>query len=419
MNSNNINKKTGSDLRNANMSLLLKEIRENGPMSRADLARSTGLTRSTVSSLTQDLLVWEFLQEIGYSDEISAGKKGTLLDIRQDKIYVLSVKLSDGFVYMAKVNLKGVSVRCSQYALDKENAESVILKLKELITVYLDDMRNEAQICYGIGITVPSPVRNGAMAFSLSFQYLENVNLEKAFEDIFDGPVHVSNNADAAALAETWFAGMGEKDRLAFVLIEQGIGCGIVLNKEVYFGPQLFSNEFGHMIVKEDGPVCFCGNRGCLASLASDWSVSRQIKQEMNGEIPEKLFEGDLESDGKLFSYMLKNPGKFSRYTNQAARYMGIAIANMIDLLMPDVVVVDGNLALMPEFVEGVKEACKEHVHPFFRDIVNIRRSHLKEDAVLIGASAFLLRELYANPNLINKNIYNNVSVFNKQERSF
>lgn len=405
MNNNSSSKKTGSDLRIGNMSLLLRDIRENGPMSRADLARDTGLTRSTVSNLTQDLIKWQLLQEVGYRDVVVAGKKATLLDIRINKIFILSVKLSNSCVDIAKVNLRGQISECGQYVLNVGNAKIVVSRLKELIRKCIGEMELKREFCYGIGIAVPSPVRNGRMAFSLAFQCLENMNLEEVFGNIFGRPVCVSNNADAAALGEIWFAQPEEKERLAFILIDQGIGCGIVFGKESYYHPQLYSNEFGHMIVKEGGPRCFCGNHGCLTSFASDWAVCKLIERNFSNQIKGTLAGTGRRSREEWFSYILENIEEFEEYIKQAANYLGIAVANLIDILMPDTVVIGGNLVQVPGFIGWVNETCLEHVHPFFKDIINIRGIRLDEDAVLVGASAFLLRDLYSNPSLILREI--------------
>ncbi len=405
MNNNGSSKKTGSDLRIGNMSLLLREIRENGPMSRADLARDTGLTRSTVSNLTQDLLQWKLLQEVGYRDVVVAGKRATLLDIRIDKIFILSIKLSGSCVDIAKVNLRGHITMCNQYELNVGSAKIVVSRLKELIKKCISEMEMRQEFCYGIGIAVPSPVRNGRMAFSLAFQCLENMNLEEVFGNIFDRPVYVSNNADAAALGEIWFAQPEEKERLAFILIDQGIGCGIVFDKESYYHPQLYSNEFGHMIVKEEGPRCFCGNSGCLTSFASDWAVCNLIEQKFASQIKGIVSGNGAREREELFSYIMENTGDFKKYIKQAANFLGVAVANLIDILMPDTVVIGGNFVQAPDFIGWVNETCREHVHPFFKNIINIRGTRLDEDAVLVGASAFLLRDLYSNPNLILRGI--------------
>lgn len=393
------NSKTlSADIKTSNASLILRLVRENGPVSRADISRMTGLTRATVSALAALLIEHGYLEEIGFNQPGSVGKRATLLDIKTDKIFALAVKFSYHSIYMAKVDLRGRLRDLIKQPLIRESQEQAVRTFLKMAHGMLDKSAAEGEICDGIGLAVPSPVRDGVMFYSSSFHSLEGVNFEAILKKEFGKATYVNNDADAASLAEVWFGGYPMGTNLAFVLMHQGLGCGFMRDNELYSRGVQTSNEFGHTRIESGGPVCFCGKEGCLAAFASDWAIYQRLSQKMKARIEKEVAEDRLSSIEKMMRHIGDHPKTYSTYTEAAARYLGIGLSNLVVMFTPDVIVLEGAMLDIPGFLPIVEETCDANTHPMFKNTCRIARSSLKEDASLVGAGTFYLKDLYADP---------------------
>lgn len=394
----NNSKTLSTDIKNSNASLVLRLVRENAPVSRADIARMTGLTRATVSALIGSLLEIDYLQEIGFNRPGNVGKRATMLEIKTDKVFALAIKFSYHSIYMAKVDLRGDLHDLKKQPLVKDSQEAAIKTLLDMAHKFIDAAAARGEVCTGIGVAVPSPLKDGVMAYSSSFHCLEGVNLEEVLRREFNMTVMVNNDADAAALAEVWFGGYPQGTNLSFVLLHQGIGCGIMRDKELYARDLQTSNEFGHTRIESGGPTCFCGKTGCLVAFASDWAIYQRLPERMRAKIEKEVRDERLSSIEKMMAHMRGNAKAYAEHTRQAAKYLGIGISNLVVMFTPDVIVLEGDMLNVPGFIAEVEKSCEENVHPMFTGTYRICRSKLKKDASLIGAGTFFIRDMYANP---------------------
>jgi predicted NBD/HSP70 family sugar kinase len=386
-----------------NVSLMLRILRENAPLSRADIARRTSLTRSTISILVNDALEMGLIKESGFNDARNIGKRPTMLDIRTDKIFVLSIKLSYHNIHMAKLDLLGRIIEYTKQSITMDSAEIVVDAILKMAEKFIDDASANDELFHAIGIAVPSPLRDGIMAFASSFHCLEGVDLKTILSEKFKLSVQVNNDADAAALAETWFGGYPQGADLAFVLVQQGIGCGLIRGQELYTHSSKMSNEFGHIRIGGKKNMCFCGKEGCLAALASDWAISQIIPDKLREQAEKHVPDASYSLVEKMMKHMSDFPSLYTKYTLQASNYLGIGLANLINIYMPDIIVLDGSILDVPRFFDHAKEVCNENIHPMFKDTFKIVRSGLNIDAPLVGAGMFVIREIYANPFIIQK----------------
>jgi predicted NBD/HSP70 family sugar kinase len=382
---------------------MLRVLRENAPLSRADIARSTDLTRSTISILVNDVLEMGLIKESGPTISRNIGKRPTMLDIRTDKVFVLSIKLSYHNIHMAKLDLLGRIGEYTKQSINMDSAEIVVETILKMAEKFIDDASARDELFHAIGIAVPSPLRDGIMAFAASFHCLEGVDLKTILSEKFNLPVQINNDADAAALAETWFGGYPQGADLAFILVQQGIGCGLIRGQELYTHASKMSNEFGHIRIGGKKNACFCGKEGCLAALASDWAISQLIPDALRQQAEKYVPDGSYSRVEKMMKHMAAFPSLYAKYTLQASNYLGIGLANLINLYMPDIIVLDGAIIDIPLFFDNAKEVCDENVHPMFKDTFKIVRSGLDIDAPLVGAGMFVIREIYANPFVIQK----------------
>ena len=392
-----------NDIRSSNLSLVLRIVREQAPISRADIARQTGLTRSTASSLVDELIMMGYIEQIGLSNKPSVGKKATLLDIRSNKIFSIAVNFTGNDIVAAKINLRGDCINVIKRTLGEQSVKTIIEEVIQIIKEIIENIKEKEQVYCGIGVAFPGPVDNGTLMYPASFKNVEGFNLVDILSKEFLCTVNVENNADAAALAESWFGKYYNLKSLVYILIEQGIGCGIVINNELYYGCNRLSNESGHIIVKPDGPKCFCGNYGCLAAIASDRAILNMAPDDLLVKLSIVKDERPSTKDIlKIIDYLQDHSKDFDDNIKEIAKYLGIGLANIFNALVPDIILVDGNLLNVPSFLDLVIESAREHIHPIFKNSLHIRPSQLGRNAAIIGAGTFLLKELYFNPLKLN-----------------
>lgn len=395
----NNSKTLSTDIKTSNASLILRIVRESAPISRADLARITGMTRSTVSALAGSLIELGFLQEVGLNTMGGVGKRATLLDVRTDHLFALAIRFSYNSVYFAKVDLRGQLHDQIKQPLTQGTKEVELKKLLEAARDYIKRMTEKGEICNGIGIAVPSPLKGGVMAYASTLHSLQGVDLHELFSNAFDMEVHVNNDADAAALAESWFGGYPAGTNLAFVLLHQGIGCGMMRDKELYVGGLQRSNELGHTRVESGGPVCFCGKTGCLAAFASDWSIYERIPESMRKTIEKDMSKGTFNNNiEKMLAHIRLHPDMYANYTKFAAKYLGIGLANLVGVYTPDIIVVEGAMLDIPDFLDMAVKSCAKNIHPMFEGTYAVGRSQLESNPSLVGAGTFVIRDIYADP---------------------
>ena len=391
-----------NDVRKANISLVFMTIRRNAPISRADISKITRLTRSTVSSLVSDLINMGFVKEIGSSNNKNVGKKATMLDICTDRIFFISVMLTEYVISVARMNLQGEITKI----LKEKVVTSSDVSMIDIIIRQINELWASAQadniVYYGIGVSVPAPIKKGLMMASASFKSLIGFNLFDILSKEFDCPVHLNNNADAAALGEKWFGNYYNVDTLAFIIIDQGIGCGVVINDELFIGENGLSNEFGHTVIGKKGYTnCFCGNPGCLSSFASDRALASLLIEEEGDEKIVSVVDDIMKIEVNVLNDRLQNNKKYNKAVNSVAEMLGIGLANLINMLSADLVVVEGSICHIKNFIEKVEQSCVEHIHAMYFNSYSIKKSQLGSVAPLIGASAFLYKDLCMNPYLI------------------
>jgi predicted NBD/HSP70 family sugar kinase len=308
-------------------------------------------------------------------------------------------------IYVAKVDLNGkVHFRHQKHVSTSASAGEILTALFELIDNVILEIKKNNGVCYGIGLAAPSPVQNGIMRESIHFTNLCGIDLIPKIKQRYDCNVTMINNADAAAMAEDWYGQHENCNCLAYIWVEQGIGCGIIKNGTLMVGKQKVSNEFGHITIKADGDIpCFCGKKGCLTSYGSDRALARillsynETKDLVTTE--SNIMSIDYE---RLNHYLKENPdGKLAGQIDEIAHYFGVGIANFINIAVPDIIIVQGDLFAISFYFDSVKKHCQENIHPLFENSFEIINSSIGKNAVLIGAGMVLLNDLYSDPYLI------------------
>ncbi len=261
-------------------------------------------------------------------------------------------------------------------ATPQDGAEHVLASMVEAARQALDGSGVKVD---AIGIGTPGPIdyENGVVIFAPNIPHFRNVAISKYLAEHLGLPVFIENDANAAALAEHHLGAARGASSSLFVTVSTGIGSGIVLNGRVWRGAFGQAGELGHVTVLPGGPVCGCGNRGCLEALASGRALARDASYAFSEEV----------STPRLFELWREGEEKARTLVEAAADYLGIALANTQKLLDPEVVVLGGGVTIGggPEYLQMVISSFAAHTRDW--RMAEVRLAAMGDKAGVVGAA--------------------------------
>ncbi|GMA99798.1 ROK family transcriptional regulator [Pelosinus sp. IPA-1] len=375
-----------------NKAIALNTIYKKKPISRAEIAKVTGLNKSTVSALVDELLAEELIMETG-TGESQGGRKPVHLSINKEVGNIIGIDLGVNYILSVLTNFAGEIIWERRISV-KKNGNSSLQRIDDLFQLIEEAIKNappSVRGVIGIGIGVPGIV-NYEQGHILSAPNLcwTDVKLKEIVETRFQVPVFIDNEANAGAIGEKWFGSGKKATDLLYVSAGTGIGAGIVINNEVYRGSQGLAGEIGHMTVELNGMTCSCGNHGCWEEYASEKALFRYMQKHTSVESLSVFDLIDLATNGddaaqEGFKYV--------------GKYLGIGVANLINAFNPEIVIIGNTLPLVGDIL--MDELRKEVELRCFASkyySVKILSSELNMHACAMGAAALVISRLYASP---------------------
>lgn len=352
------------DNRRHNRALVLQHLFHQGPLSRADLARESGLTRVTISDLVGDLQSEGIVHELGHRQgEVRIGKPATLVEIDADAFSIITLDLSpdDHFVGTV-VNVRGEVRHSVEQPLDGATGEAAVERVIVLAAALI--AAAGARVL-GIGVGTPGIVDHDGVIREAPNLGWYGVDLGERIRRSFDYPVHVANDANAAALGIRTFKQLtGES--LMVVRIEHGVGAGLIVGGQLVEGEQYAAGEIGHVVVDEDGEQCACGRRGCLELVLAAPRLKRRI--------------GDADASQR------------DAVLAEAGRALGIALSPVISALNLNDVVLSGPAELLDgPLIETARSTVRVRTMSAVSNGLELKTASGDEDLVLLGAAVLVL----------------------------
>jgi len=370
-------KATHAQTRAYNASLVLRALYDLGPISRADIARLTGLTRTSVGELVADLEADGLARDVGRGPS-TGGKQPTLVALADDARTVIVLDLGERTFTAALANLRGeLSARHTRDPEGRDGQAAL-----DLVHDLIDDVRAEAASpILGIGVGTPGIVdADGTIRWAVNLEW-QDLPLAAILRERHGLPTVVANDSRAAALATYLFQGDDRPSNLIVVRVGRGIGAGLILRDQPFGGDGDGAGEIGHVVVEPDGAACHCGRFGCLETVASATAVTRATGADTIEQVAARVRAGD---ERALAAVRL------------AGRAVGAAIAGLTGALdVRHITVVGSVAALGDEWFTAIRdEAARRSLGPLGRE-TRIVDGGTGEDMTLLGAAALLLtREL-------------------------
>ena len=357
---NNFQVATSETARDINSRILLNLVRKHQPLSQADLMRRSGLQRSTVSVITEQLISERWLRE-GAVGQSLRGRRPTYLHLNENRAGIFGINIQPGTTDIALANLSGHFL-----AQESMPTPATSEKFVTQITQRIGELRSEfPQMAYeGIGVSLPGRVDLSSQKFVFAPNLgWKKLDLKEQLEQATGLSVDLENAANACALSEFWFGHHNDGvSNLVVVTVSEGIGVGMILNGQLVRGTSGLAGEFGHVAINEDGPKCRCGNQGCWEVYASNSAAVRYYSEARSPGRNGKA-TGSID-----FSTVLRlaeqDDHNAEESLNRMAHYLGKGITMLIAGLAPDVIVVVGEVA-----------RAWERVGPIIEDVVRQRSS--------------------------------------------
>jgi predicted NBD/HSP70 family sugar kinase len=391
---------TSETARHINRRIVLNLIRTRQPISRAELARHSGLQRSTVSIIAEQLLEERWITE-GADGHSVRGRRPRFLHLNKDRVGILGINIRPAVTTLAFADLDAHFLAQESLATTRDPKTFVA----ELIPKVRNLVRARPEItCEGIGVSLPGRVdlETKRLVFAPNLGW-GDFDLKTPLEKAIGLPVELENAANSCALAEMWFGGHAEGLRnLIAVTVSEGIGCGLVFNHQLFQGSTGMAGEFGHTTLVQDGIECRCGNRGCWEVYASNSAAVRhyaesasRVRSGRNGAhtlTREPCFED-------LLRLSEQGDARALEALNRMADYLGRGIALLVTGLAPELIVVIGEVTrawhqVGPVIIETVRR------HAFTGATARIAPSDPSSQPRLRGTIALVLQKHFGAPSI-------------------
>jgi len=378
-----------SSLREFNRLRIVDFLRTNGTASRAELARRTGLSRSTVSTLVADLqrrgLVVERAGQ--FAGEGQPGRPAALLELDPKAAAAVGIDFDHDKVRVAVSDLsRSVLAEATAPHDVDHDAQGALDLAARLIQRTLDETGLERDRLLGVGVALAGPIDHdrGALHPSDVLPGWAHVDAAREIEERVDLPAYVDNDANLGALAEVTL-GAGRNARFAaYLSISSGIGAGIVVDGRPYHGHRGTAGEIGHVVVDPQGPICRCGNRGCLETLASGPALLKLVRDSRDQELTVREMI-ELARDGDAGC---------TRAIADAGQVIGRVVAGLVNLFSPEMVVIGGDLGEAGDLLlDPLREAVRRNALPAAAEELKVVAGELGERANLLGALALVLMQ--------------------------
>ena len=381
---------------------LLRHIWKAQRISRADIAREAGLSRSTVSEIVATLLATGLVAEVGVGSS-SGGRRPIVLEFQDEAHSILGVEMGGKHVAVALTNLRG---RILEWRTQDHPVRADPAGTRALITRLCDECLEAggrgASDLVGVGVAVPSPV-DPAKPERLSEIVMPDWRGRNGLEELrrrYDVPLLVDNDANLGALAEQWWgAGRGVSD-FAYVKLATGVGSGHVIGGAIYRGATGVAGEIGHLAIDPHGEPCICGLRGCLATFVGAGALERRAR-ELGAEYPPGALGSAPPTIGAIEDAALAGDARALQVVREAAEYLGIAVAGLLNLMNPALVILGGELARLGDLLlQPLRETARQRTLVSSLAASKIRISKLGPRAIALGAATLVLDAALGDPRL-------------------
>jgi predicted NBD/HSP70 family sugar kinase len=393
--------RAAGDIRRHNRAVVLELVRTLGPVSRGDVARAARLSPATVVEIIGELAREGLVRDAGEGPS-TGGRPPALVELDPQARSAVGLEIGPRTVTAVVTDLNAaVKVRVEKPSRMVEGAAVTAGQVEAVFEQLLREAPAAAENSLGVGVALPAPIlaSKGPAFDPPSDPEWEGLDVPELIGRSFAAPVLVDNDANARALGEFLFgAGRGASNML-YVVAHWGVGGALVVDGDLRRGSDGGAGEIGHTVIEVDGPRCGCGGYGCLEAFAGRAGIARRARRALKLAGRDRLAGVEVE-DLKVRHVVeaaLGGDGLARGVLEETGQYLGVGVANAINFLNPEVVVLGGSTVEVGEMVTApLTRVARKRALPGMAERARIVKGELGEDAGAVGAVALVLRELFA-----------------------
>jgi glucokinase-like ROK family protein len=373
-------------MREFNLLLVLNCIRQHGPLPRVAIARKTGLSRPTVSSLMETLLRERLVREGELLNSSAAGgRRAVEVHFNASAGYALGVDVGRTHVTLLLTNLAAeIQARQSEPFDTTQGAEACLPLLAARLRAFVEAADTRWDQIVGVGVGIPGPI-DGSRRQLVSPPRLpgwDRIDLYESLHRELRVPVFLDNDANMGTLGESRYGAGRGVENMAYIKLGTGIGGGMIMNGAIYRGGGS-AGEIGHVTIDADGPECACGNKGCLEALAGAGAIVQDASRGASraacdiADVVQAALEGDPHCSAAL---------------ERAGEYIGVAVADVINLCSPSLILIDGGVSRAGDLLlSPLRAAAAARSLPIGWTNTTIQLAQLGDNAIALGAVSTVL----------------------------
>lgn len=369
-----------------NRDLVLKTIFDHETISRAEIARLTQLTRTTVSEVVSGLMSEGLVREAGVGSS-NGGKPSILLSLVADSRYLIGVNLALNKFIASVVNLRGEIKKTVEVPVKGDDGSKAV----QLVYQILDKLvEGEWKPVVGIGVGAPGLIntREGIVVTAVNLEW-QDLPLARLLEERYQLPIRILNDSQATAIGEFVHGDHRSDGNLIVVNVSHGIGAGILINGRLFQGDGGSAGEIGHVLMQENGQLCRCGRRGCLETLASGWAILQAAQR-----LPDLSQATTLDA---LETKFCADDPAVKEIVLGSGRYLGTAIGGLVGTLNIQKIILTGDVTRFGEpWLEVIRRATARAALERMVQETQLEIGKLDYRACILGASAYLLLDDYS-----------------------
>lgn len=384
-------------IKSNNKSLILNILNSHEQISRVELSRITGLTKTSITNIVNELIESDIIHEIGKTDS-SSGRKPALLALNKNSLFALGIYISRDFISCNAANLKGeILFETKEFLELTENKDTFLASIYSMLDEVLQKTNIQRSNILGTGIASIGPLdfKNGIILDPPNFRGLKNIPVVEAVSKRYGIKAFLDNDMNAGAIAEKLFGEGKNYSNFIYIGVCNGIGSGIVSDGNILRGSTGFAGEIGHTSVNISGSRCPCGNYGCIELYASIPRILDQIKTSIELGANSCLNKEEL-SWQSIVEAAKSGDELCNKALEKFVFYLSAAIVNTVNTFDPDLIFVGHDAALAGDLiVKPLNEIVNGNI--LFRSFkkVNIKISSFKEKAPFIGAPSIVLNKFF------------------------
>lgn len=383
---------------------ILNLIRENFEMSRQELAKRTGLTPAAISGIVRELVQMGYVNEIGLGKS-SGGRRPVKLQFNPEAGYIVGAEITRKRTTLGIVDLQAKIVKIVELQLDMTDPKQGLLALKDSIEEIIREAGVPEEKILGAGLAFPGLIDRNNKTIKHSPNLGEgwrDIPIKALLKELITFPFFIEHNSNAAALAEyTLGRGKNVKD-LVYVNLGEGFSAGVIMDDHILYGSQGYAGEMGHVVIVENGPLCNCGNKGCLESMYAVPALVRKANNELSLFQDQDLLKQIwLEKGQVTIEDIVQCANQVDSYAwqliDQAGWYIGTGVANLINFYNPEMVVLGGILAGAGNvLMDPLAKSINSHAFPEIAKNTKVEISSIGRQAGFYGACLGAIKKLFS-----------------------